>query len=88
MSAEGETAPTSGGTTPPLTIIVGTHDNGYSMSILIIRIISTNVFPFRVIGPPVAVQRAFTTVADGEPIADATEGPTGGSRNPEHHSVC
>ena len=30
---EGETAPTSGGTAPPLTIIVGTHDNGYSMSI-------------------------------------------------------
>jgi len=73
---EGETAPTSGGTTPPLTIIVGTHDNGYSMSILIIRIISTNVFPLRVIGPPVA----FTAVADGEPIADATEGPSGESR--------
>ena len=33
----------------------------------------------RFIGPPVAIERAFTKVADGEPIADATEGPSGGS---------
>ena len=34
----------------------------------------------RFVGPPVPVQRAFTTVAAGEPITDATEGPSGGSR--------